>query len=347
MAQELHNEFKHLFTPPKTYAIHRTVDNIFLDGKANEESWKQAVWSDEFEDIEGDKKPLPAYSTKIKMLWDEHNLYIYAEIEEPHVWAYYDQADMIVFHENDFEVFIDPDKDTHRYFEFELNARNTLFDLFMAKPYRNGSGADIKWNAKGFASEVFVDGTLNNFGDEDKKWCVEIQIPFNSLSTDGSYIQPENGDFWKINFSRVQWQTEIMDGKYVRKINPETGRNYPENNWVWNPQGIINMHFPERWGLAMFSKVPAGDAVQVQLPDDELLGPYLWNIYYRQTQYKDKNHRYAKSLEQLGISATGEKNGLNFTLKMEPQKNNAFIARLMAENGLTISINQEGLITTN
>jgi hypothetical protein len=26
-----------------------------------------------------------------------------------------------------------------------------------------------------------------------------------------------------------------------------------EDNWVWSPQGLINMHVPERWGWVEFA----------------------------------------------------------------------------------------------
>ena len=46
------------------------------------------------------------------------------------------QHDAVIFHNNDFEVFIDPDGDTHNYYELEINALNTVWDLFITKPYR-------------------------------------------------------------------------------------------------------------------------------------------------------------------------------------------------------------------
>jgi hypothetical protein len=42
-------------------------------------------------------------------------------------------------HDNDFEVFIDPSSSGHNYYEIEINAFNTVFDLFLAKPYRSGA----------------------------------------------------------------------------------------------------------------------------------------------------------------------------------------------------------------
>ena len=49
-----------------------------------------------------------------------------------------------------------------------------------------------------------------------------------------------------MNFSRVQWDLEVVDGVY-RKID---GR--PEHNWTWTPQWEINMHVPEHWGFVEF-----------------------------------------------------------------------------------------------
>ena len=56
------------------------------------------------------------------MLWDDQFFYVGAELEEPHVWATLTERDSVIFHDNDFEVFIDPDGDTHLYYELEMNA---------------------------------------------------------------------------------------------------------------------------------------------------------------------------------------------------------------------------------
>jgi hypothetical protein len=265
-------------------------------------------------------------------------------LEEPHIWAYYNKRDQIVFHENDFEIFIDPDRDTHNYFEFELNAQNTLFDLFMPKPYRNGGKYDIEWNATGFQSAVFIDGTLNNPNDTDRKWMVELAIPFSSLEVEDMFEVPKDGDFWKINFSRVQWQTEIIDGKYVKIKDKETNRFLSEDNWVWSEQGVINMHFPERWGLAYFSAKPVGsDKATFESPEEEITGKYLWLIYYKQQDFKKTHGKYTDSLSDLNlneriITESGE------TISIEMESNEAgFNASLDNEKGLKMSINHDGL----
>ena len=245
---------------PKSYICYQPDKKITIDGKLSESSWKKAAWTTPFEDIEGDKKPKPTQLTRAKMLWDSDYLYIAAVIEEEHIWAYQDKKDQIVYLENDFEVFIDPDGDTENYYELEINARNTIFDLFLPKTYKKGGKAQIKWDIAGLKSAVSIDGTINNAADRDKRWTVEIAIPFTSLSTENvPAIIPQNGSQWRINFSRVNWQhTVATDGKYARKRDAETNRVIPEYNWVWSPQGIINMHYPEYWGYLHFKAKPVG-----------------------------------------------------------------------------------------
>lgn len=342
-SQTTQDKFAHLFTPAKKYVIPKTSKTVKIDGKANEKAWQNAPWSDEFRDIEGEGMPIPTWSTRYKMLWDDENLYIFAELEEPHIWAYYETHDMIVYHENDFEVFIDPNRDTHNYYEFEVNAQNTLFDLFMNKPYRNGGKADIKWNAKGFKSAIHLDGTLNDPSDIDEKWSVEMAIPFSSLSTNGSYEQPENGSIWKINFSRVQWQTDVTDGKYVKKKDEKTGKHLPENNWVWSPQGVINMHYPERWGLALFSSEKSPGTTEFETPLNEELSQHLWLLYYHQQEFRREYGVYAYELNKLKLPEIFEHKGKTYNLELKTDEK-TFTAILKSDGKEIISINQFGLV---
>lgn len=343
-AQNIFEGYNNLFTSVRHYTVYQTISEINIDGKSDEISWKNAAWSEYFKDIEGDIKPEPTFYTHFKMLWDEQNLYILAELEEQHIWAYYTQRDQIVYHENDFEIFIDPNGDSHQYFEFELNAQNTIFDLYMPKAYRNGGRFNIEWNAAGFKSAVSVDGTINNPSDVDKKWTLEMAIPFSSLQINNEYFVPEDGDYWKINFSRVQWQTEIVNGKYQKRKDPKTGRFLSENNWVWSPQGIVNMHYPERWGIAAFSAKPLNsDKLAFSYPEDEKLAKYLWLIYYKQHNFKKENGKYAGSLAEIELKErTTTDFGETIHLNLESNET-GFVAILENEKGLKLSINQDGL----
>ncbi len=48
------------------------------------------------------------------------------------------------------------------YYEFEMNALNTGWDLFLPKPYNAGGKADNSWDIAGLKTAVAVQGTLNS-----------------------------------------------------------------------------------------------------------------------------------------------------------------------------------------
>lgn len=280
---------------PKTYVASKTVTPIAIDGDESDPSWSKAEWTDLFEDIENGIKP--KYATKVKMLWDETNFYILAKIEEPHVWANLKQRDTIIFYNNDFEVFIDPDSDTFNYYELEINALNTAWDLFLSKPYRENDLVVLNdWNLTGLKSAVKVQGTLNNPNDIDQGWVLEMAIPWAAYKTSYFDQNVPVDKFWRVNFSRVNWQHSIVDGKYERKKDAD-GKFLPEYNWVWSPMGVINMHEPEKWGYVYFSSKEGKDTFTI--PQDEKVKWELYNLYRAQKEYFQKNKSWAKSLTNL------------------------------------------------
>lgn len=342
-AQDLFSGYENLFTVPKTYIIYHTSDSIQIDGKPTEKSWKKAPWSEYFVDIEGDSKPEPRQKTRFKMLWDAKYLYVYAELMETQIWATLTEHDQVVYYDNDFEIFIDPDGDTHNYFEIEVNAFATIFDLFMGKPYRNFGHALISWHSSGLKTGIDIDGVINDPSTVDNKWTVEMAIPFRDISVGNYKIVPKNGDIWRINFSRVHWDVDVIDHKYVKRI--DAGANKAvEYNWVWSPQGLIDMHYPERWGYAKFStKKPKGKS-SFLLPEDEKLKNYLWLLYYKQKDFFAKENRYASDFEQLHFDIERFKElHESCILEMEVTRKQ-FVACLTTGAGITWQINDEGRI---
>jgi hypothetical protein len=279
---------------PRHYICYRARRPLAIDGRLDDPAWADAAWTEEFVDIEGDVRPRPRFRTRAKMLWDDEYFYVGAELEEPHVWATLTKRDSIIYHDNDFEVFIDPDGDNHNYYELELNALNTVFDLRLEKPYKDGGTALIDWDIAGLKTAVHVDGTLNNPYDVDRGWSVEIAIPWRSLAEyAGCACPPRDGDRWRVNFSRVEWKVVIENGRY-RKV-----PNTREDNWVWSPQGVINMHRPETWGYVQFSTAKPGRA---RFRPDETFPARmeLTRLYYAQKEFYEKHQRWANDLRELG-----------------------------------------------
>jgi hypothetical protein len=279
--------------PNQTYVVHKSTGLLSIDGIVDEAAWHSTAWTNPFSDIQGNKKPSPFFRTRAKMLWDEDYFYYAAELEDPHVWATLTERDAVIFMDNNFEIFIDPDGDTHNYYELEINALGTFWDLLLTKPYRNGGRAIDAWDIKGLKIGISVNGTLNDPSDTDEGWTLEVAIPWSVLMETMPGNMPNNGDQWRLNFSRVQWHTNIINGEYIKQTDPETGEQLPEENWSWSPQGLINMHFPEMWGIVQFSDEPPGSGVSfTKNPADD----YKWLmrvLYYRQIEYRKKTGQFA------------------------------------------------------
>ncbi len=293
---------------PLHYVCYKAASPLTIDGLINEPDWNNVPWSEYFGDIEGSLKPQPLYKTRMKMLWDDKFLYVAAELEEPHVWAYLTERESVVFYDNDFEVFIDPDGDTHHYLEYEMNALNTQWDLLLLKPYRDDVKQNVaidNWNFNGMKSAVHVDGTINNPNDTDIGWTLEIAFPLDALSElSATGKNPVHGEQYRIDFSRVEWTVDVVEGTYKKRTHKVGGieKPLPENNWVWSPQGVIAMHQPETWGFLQFSETVAGKGVDTYMPDpDNELKWALRLLYYREKAYFEKNNYYTLDMNALGL----------------------------------------------
>ena len=283
---------------PEQYTCYKATEKLNIDGLLDEADWGKAIPTKPFVDIEGEKRPLPWYETRVQMLWDEEYFYIAAELEEENIWATYSQHDAVIYQENNFEVFIDPDGDTHNYYELEINALGTVWDLLLTQPYRDGGLAINGWDISGLKKGVHLSGTLNDPADTDRKWSVELAIPWKAVTRQ----RPEEGSIWRVNFSRVEWRIEEENGNYQKTVDPSTGKPLPENNWVWSPQGVVAMHQPETWGFVQFTETRAGEKPVAfrQNAEDEIKWQ-LRQVYYAERKHKKQYGQYTSQLSELGL----------------------------------------------
>jgi hypothetical protein len=284
----LQTPYDHLLDAPHPLVYSCVRGTPKIDGSIGDAAWSLAEWTEYFVDIEGSLKPLPRFKTRAKMLWDDAYLYIAADMEEPHVWATLTEHDSVIFYDNDFEVFIDPDGDNHDYYEIEINALNTEWDLRLPRPYRDGGPALNEWEIPGLRKAINVRGTINDPRDTDQGWSVELVIPWSAIGG-----KPSAGGVQRINFSRVDWQVDVRDGKYVKR------RGLREDNWVWSSQWVIDMHQPQMWGYIQF--VDRGPESRY-VDQTHTARMSLHHIYYRQKAYREKNDHYAANAGSLGLT---------------------------------------------
>lgn len=208
---------------PRVYAAPRAPVPPTLDGATDDDAaWRAAPWSEAFVDIVGPTGPAPppgAGAARVKMAWDADALYVAARLEDAALFANETRHDSVIYNDNDFEIFLDPDGDNWHYIEFEINALGATWDLLLARPYRNGGPALMSWEAAppaldtqrtgptGWAPArhaVRVEGGAVNTEKGTRAWQVEVALPWSLLrqAAGGRRVPPRDGDAWRINFSR-------------------------------------------------------------------------------------------------------------------------------------------------
>lgn len=322
------------FNPP-IYSCKRARKPFVLDGNIEKGFWDDAEFTDYFIDIEGDNKAKPRFKTRAKMLWDDEKFYFGAILEGDEIWGTLEERDSVIFQDNDFEIFIDPTSDTHTYYEFEINAKNTVWDLFLTKPYRDGGKPVNAWDIQGLKTAVYIDGELNNPKANNRRWMVEVVMPFSVLKQCANPYSrgPIVGEYWRINFSRVHWRVDKTGDEYTKSINPNTGNCYPEDNWVWAPTGLVNIHYPELWGFVFF----AGEDEKYEIPENEKIKWELRRLYYNQQEYYDINDIFTTDFEKI-------KGDWKYTIDptIEITKNTFEISSLSSDGKCEISVFSDG-----
>lgn len=286
------------FRPP-VYVCRYNEKPFHLDGNLDKDFWSDIPFTEDFPDIEGDIRPVPRFRTRAKLAWDQENLYIGALLEGDEIWANLTEHDCVIFQDNDFEIFIDPDSDTQAYFEFEMNALNTTWDLLLTKAYRDGGKPVNGLEIHGMRTAVHIDGKLNDPNAHSRSWSVEVVMPFAALKECAAQGRaPVSGEYYRMNFSRVQWKVDVKDDAFQKRLSEETGRPLPEDNWVWAPTGVINIHYPELWAFVFFAGQNEADAA-FSVPEDEYRKWELRKLYYAQQACLDETGNYSGDLEQL------------------------------------------------
>lgn len=299
---------------PRQYIVYKTnmLSPNDLDGDLTKVVWTEVPWTDDFVDIS--TKTLPRLRTRAKIRWDDEFLYVGAQLDEPQIWGTLTKHDSVIFQDNDFEVFVDPDASTHNYKEFEMNVLNTTWMLLLNKPYNDGghensTRVDPKygWTMQPplrSATKVVPVNALNDPNVKGRYWSVEIALPLKSLIYETNAELPVVGSFWRLGFSRVEWHLKVdpITGAYVKDPScqscPVPG-SPNEDNWVWSPQGEIAMHLPERWGILQFADSVVG-STKTKYYSEWPSRSAAMAIYYAQHAYaKNNTGRFTKKLKKL------------------------------------------------
>ena len=216
--------------PVPRYEVKRTTAAITVDGKLDDAAWKSAatiVFQFPWDQQTGAKQ-----KTLARLLWDSDYLYIGYDCEDADVVAFYQERDDPTYKDDAVELFINPDPTQNFYYGMEMNARATLYDYFYAWPQL----LIARVNFEGVKLATHIRGTLNQTGDKDDGWSLEVAIPWKNFSELGKTLPPTPGSVWRANLNR--W-----DGT-------EPNRRLSQ----WSNSGLSdpNPHNPARFGELVF-----------------------------------------------------------------------------------------------
>ncbi len=170
----------------KTLQTKFTTNKITIDGKFDEEVWKNTQVSKDFISFDPDNgNPEPEKSkTEVKVVYDDNAIYIAAIL--------YDDPTKIMkeFSQRDdfgaadfFGVFINGFNDGQQDFRFFITASNTQMDCQASE----NDGEDYSWDAI-WESKAQI---------TDKGWQVEMKLPYAALR-----FSPAQKQTWSLNFMR-------------------------------------------------------------------------------------------------------------------------------------------------
>lgn len=193
--------------PHRTYECRWVGGPITIDGKADEPAWDKAQVIDNFT-THWTNQPAKT-KTKAMLLWDDENIYFFADMQDADLYADVDEHDGGTWNNDVFELFFKPSDAKLGYYEFEISAKNTVMDMYL--PSR-GSGGYARWVKRhkfNLKTAVGLRGTLNNENDDDDGWSVEGKIPWSDFALTGG--KPKAEDIWKFVLTRYDYSKNFSE----------------------------------------------------------------------------------------------------------------------------------------
>jgi hypothetical protein len=192
--------------PPRLqFDCPRAKGPIVIDGKADEDAWKQPNPITAFRLWRTFGKPTEA--TSVRFCYDDENLYALFECADKDVFALYDQRDADLWESDAVELFLWPDEKNPIYYEFEVAPNNAVFDARMVNSGSGGFKRWASWNCN-IRTATQIRGTLNDWRDRDEGYTVEIAVPLKTFrETIGD--KRLKGQTWKFAAVRVDFSVTL------------------------------------------------------------------------------------------------------------------------------------------
>jgi hypothetical protein len=194
--------------PGAAYDCLFTEGPFAIDGVADEAAWKLAKQVDNLTMpwLRENNDKLPT-ATHAKLLWDREYLYFFADMVDTDLYADIKEHDGETWNNDAFEMLFKPATDKPGYYDFQVNAANTMLDMFIP---RRQTGGYQRYRAEGefdCKTAVHLDGTLNTWSDTDKGWSCEGRLAWKDLARTGG--RPDEGELWKFALCRYDYSVDF------------------------------------------------------------------------------------------------------------------------------------------
>jgi len=183
-------------TSPKKNAFASKLEKpITLDGVLDEEIWKDAEgWNGNFMQYFPSDTSLSNYPTRVKVAYDDTNLYLAAIMENGGPRKYVSTSLRRDFRgeQNDGVSFVfDTFNDGTNAFQFGVNPYGVQREALLANGGSRSEDLNLAWDNKWFAEAKML----------ENHWQVEVIIPLSTLRF------REGAESWNVNFYRIDSQT--------------------------------------------------------------------------------------------------------------------------------------------
>jgi hypothetical protein len=250
---------------------------IKIDGKLDEEAWKDAPSAKLVDPTTGKANPKSPVSGEVRVLWNQQGLYLGFDAKDKDIVGGFKKTDKDphLWTKDTVEIMIDPDGDGDNkdYYEVQISPQNLVFDsqyddYNVPKQEPDGPFGHQEWSS-GVKSAVTIDGTLDKSDDVDQGYVVEAFLPWKSFGK-AKKTPPALGDTWRMNFyvmqdnAGVAWSPLLKKGNF-HKASRFGNVLFAAKDWAPAPapaasDSAAQAPAPDGSGAAVAAPTPEGSA---------------------------------------------------------------------------------------
>jgi hypothetical protein len=216
------------------YTVKKLNSDLSIDANWHKQEWQNV----EVLNILNNMGSYPQFfpGTKVKLLYDEENLYGIFQVKDRFVQCVVEESNGPVYEDSCVEFFFSPDVNNPLfYFNLEINCGGVALMQFATEPrkkYNYILPSDIGQIeiAHSLPKKVFPEIK------EDVVWTIEFKLPLAMLSGYSTISHPKPGVVWKGNFYKTASKTS--NPHYI--------------TWSFVDRPKPDFHLPEYFGSLVF-----------------------------------------------------------------------------------------------